>query len=238
MKWTISLLVMSLALNGLSALASETVDTGKVYEKGSNRKNLLFTLKRVETHKGDTAHVTETFTDPEGKEAVRMDGDFKDGKIYNYSIDEFQTGVKGTIVLKDNHAYFTYKEPGKDEKKSDEKVDGVFVVGLSFKNFIKENWDKLLKGDDAEMRFGVPDRLETVGFKFFKNKEAKIDGKDVVIFEMKPTSFVISALVKPLFFFYDKNTGQLLEFVGRTIPKKKEGDSFKDLDAETVYDVR
>lgn len=237
MKTVILLLVTSLLIS--TAQAADIVDTGKVYAKDSHRKDLLFNLKRVETLKdGQTQHVTETFTDPSGKEVVRMDGDFKDGKIYSYTLNQPQTGVKGMIDVKDGHANFSYQEAGKSPKTSDEKLDGVFVIGLSFKNFIKDNWDKLLKGDDAVMRFGVPERQETVGFKFFKDKEMKMDGKDIVVFEMKPTSFVIAAIVKPLFFYYDKNSGNLIEFIGRTIPKEKDGNSFKDLDAETVYDVK
>jgi hypothetical protein len=57
----------------------------------------------------------------------------------------------------------------------------------------------------------------------------------VIVAKMKPTSMIIAALVKPLYFYFDKASGKMVEFRGRVLPKLKDGDKFKDLDAETVY---
>jgi hypothetical protein len=238
-QWVALLVGLLAGLSALNSLADEVVNTGKVYALGSNRKQLLFTLKRTETTNGTHGHVTEIFLDPTGKQAVRMDGEFENGKIYSYTLDENQTGEKGQIDIKGDHAYFQFTTASGKQKKDDEKLGGLFVIGLSFKKFIRDNWDKFLKGDSVDMRFGVPDRLETVGFKMFKDGEAKIDGHDVIVLEMKPTSFVIAAIVKPLYFYYDKNNSDMLVmFKGRTIPKLKDGNDYKDLDAETVYDLK
>jgi hypothetical protein len=52
---------------------------------------------------------------------------------------------------------------------------------------------------------------------------------------MKPTSFIIAGIVDPLIFSIERDTVKLLELKGRTLPKKKVGNKWKDLDAEIVY---
>lgn len=53
---------------------------------------------------------------------------------------------------------------------------------------------------------------------------------------MKPTSFIIAALVDPLVFTFEKKTARLLEMKGRTLPKLRKGEKWKDLDAFITYD--
>jgi hypothetical protein len=54
---------------------------------------------------------------------------------------------------------------------------------------------------------------------------------------MQPTSRLLSALVDPLYFTVEKSPPhRVLQYVGRTTPKKLAGDQWKDLDAVTVFD--
>src|SRR6185437_9200459 len=97
--------------------------------------------------------------------------------------------------------------------------------------FLRANWDALVKGDTLEARFAAMDRLETVGFKFFKSDEQKRDGRDVVIITMKPSSFIIAAIRSPMTFVFDKETKRVLEFRGQILPKR----DGKAQDADLVY---
>jgi hypothetical protein len=101
---------------------------------------------------------------------------------------------------------------------------------------VKENFEALKKGDTIAFRFGVWDRQETVGFEIFKTGTEKIGDLEALVLKMKPSSFLISALVKPIFFKFSlAQPVRLLEQNGRVAPKIKSGDSYKDLDAEVVY---
>jgi hypothetical protein len=54
---------------------------------------------------------------------------------------------------------------------------------------------------------------------------------------MEATSRVIALLVDPLFFTIEKAPShRVLEYEGRTTPKTKSGNKWKDLDAVTVFD--
>ncbi len=84
-------------------------------------------------------------------------------------------------------------------------------------------------------RLAVVDRLETVGFEFFKEKDTELDGKKAVVVKMKPSSFIIAAIVKPLHFYFTTDGATLLQIDGRTTVKKNVNGAYKDLDAITVY---
>ncbi len=55
---------------------------------------------------------------------------------------------------------------------------------------------------------------------------------------MKPNGFLLEKVVKPLIFTVEKAQPHLMLFyIGRTTPRVKKGDSWKYLDAETVFDL-
>ena len=54
---------------------------------------------------------------------------------------------------------------------------------------------------------------------------------------MQASSFIIAQIVDPLFFVVEKAVPhRVLEYEGRTTPKRRDGNKWKDLDARTVYD--
>jgi hypothetical protein len=225
---------LSLVL-GVSAYGAPFVVHSKIYEAGSNHTKPLFEMVREERTDGDQTTIIESFTDLQGNEVFRGETKLQGGKFASYDLQQKQLHESAKILAKDGRIFFEYTQRDGKVKKDDEKWQDSFVLGAFLVRFVKAHWDELLAGKDIDMRFGVPDRRETVGFKIFKEEEKKIDGHDVIVAKMKPTSVIIAALVKPLYFYFDKASGKLLEFRGRVLPKQKDGDHFKDLDAETVY---
>jgi hypothetical protein len=228
----------------LRSLASETsapsstqhaVIHSKIYEAGSNRTKLLYEMVREEKTDGNQTSITESFKDTQGNEVFRSETKLLDGKFVSYDLQQKQLHDSAKIEAKNGKLFFEYTDHEGKVKRSDEDWRDNFVVGATLYRYVKAHWNELLSGKDIDMRFGVPERRETVGFKIFKDGEANIDGHDVIVAKMKPTSMIIAALVKPLYFYFDKASGKMVEFRGRVLPKLKDGDKFKDLDAETVY---
>lgn len=207
----------------------------KIYEAGSNRTKLLFEMTREEKTEGNQTAITESFTDLQGHEVFRTETKLQDGKFVSYDLQQKQLHESAKIEAKNGKLSFEYTDHDGKVKKDEESWRDNFVVGATLFRYVKAHQSDLLAGKDIDMRFGVPERRETVEFKIFKDEEKKIDGRDVIIAKMKPTSVIIAALVNPLYFYFDKASGRLIEFRGRILPKLKEGDHYKDLDAETVY---
>jgi hypothetical protein len=103
--------------------------------------------------------------------------------------------------------------------------------------FLMSHYDALFRGGEIRCRYLVIPRLETVGFKFKKDSESTWEGRPVMIVRMEATSPIIRTLIEPVFFTMKKDAPhRVLEYVGRTTPKMKVGNKWKDLDAVTVFD--
>lgn len=208
--------------------------TGQMYEQGTQKQKLLFNLKRTEEEKGAILSAKIVFTSPEGREVVTEELIMQNGKVSKYVIHHHQLGEKRELEVKDKKIVFKNELGGKIETDEEDLTDNL-VVGPSLVSYLKEHWADLLKGNEISVRYAALDRKETVGFNLFKIEEGKKDGRDVMVVKMKPSSFIIAALVKPLIFIFDKPTGNLVEIRGRTLPKQKVGNGWKDLDTDGVY---
>lgn len=229
-------LLLPVLLLSLSPPAFAVPLTGTVFEQGSAHKNALFAWQRVE--EGDPAHLTvvQTYRAPDGKPAVVEKATLENGKIRQYTIDQRQTDEQGVMIVRDGKVHFEYTKDGKTRTADEDEPENLVVTG-TVTDWVAAHAEPLLKGETLHVRFGVLDRRETVGFKFFKIDEGKRDGKDTVTIKMKPTSFVIAAIVDPLLFIYEKDGGKIriAEIQGRTMPKRNVNGKWKDLDADTVY---
>lgn len=235
MKMSALAVVLGLVVGAQSAQA-ELRFNAKIFEEGSDKKNLLFTYKSELEKKGDTSVITNTYSEPGGAVVAIETTEYgKDGAIKSYKMSQKQLGAEGAVTVADGKAKFTYSRDGKD-KSDEEGVGGDFIAGPRIPDDIKANWDKLMKGEKISRRLAVLDRQETVGFEFAKFKDSEINGQKAVIIRMKPSSFVISQLVDPLMFYFSADGQKLLELRGRTQVKRKDGSKYKDLDGETVFD--
>jgi hypothetical protein len=209
--------------------------SGVVYEQGSNKQKVIYNfVGKITKDDGKQQTVHAVYTDPEGKEAVTDDIIMEGSNIVRDEIHQLQTNQSGIMEVKDGRIYFTKTVDGKSSTK-DEKLKDTFVVSGNFQKFIKDHWQPIADGKTVSFRYGVWDRQETVGFEIFKIGAEKFDGKDAVILKMKPSSFIIAALVNPIIFEYAADGSHLLAMNGRVPMKKKSGNSWKDLDAEVIY---
>lgn len=209
--------------------------SGILYEQNSGKKKQLFTMtaEPVKAEAGKEA-AQVIFKDTEGNVALEQNLVFENGKIVRDETLQKQTNQVGLIEVKDGKVFFTKTSDGKTSTK-EEKLDDTFVTSGNFQRYVKDNWEKIAKGETLSFRFGVWDRQETVGFKIFKTGDEKQGDKTLTVLKMKPSSFIIAAIVSPLIFKFEADGSRLSEMNGRVTPKQKVGDKFKDLDAEVVY---
>lgn len=214
--------------------AARALDSGVVYETNSSRQKVLFTYEKERSEKDGSENVHALYKDPSGQVVWEERSQLRGSQIVKVEIDQKQTGQKGLVEVKDGQIFFTKTEDGKASTK-EEKLASTFVMGANFQKFIRDNWETISQGKTLSFRFGVWDRQETVGFEIFKIGDATIGEQKAVELKMKPSSFLIAALVKPIHFIYAADGSRLLIRRGRVEPKRKDGSSYKDLDAEMVY---
>jgi hypothetical protein len=207
--------------------------TGDVYQLGDLKKP-LFRLERTEEGKPEKLTTRGKFTSLDGKPVVNEEAILENGSLRLYKQDHLQLAESGTVEVKDGKVLFQYTRNGKTENASEKATDNL-IVGPNTMEFLHKHWTGILAGETVHARFAVPDRLETVGFKFFKTAELDKDGKTTVTVRMKASSIVIAALIDPLDFQIDKATLRLNALKGRTLPKLLVKGSWKDLDAQIFY---
>ena len=228
---TASFLLVSLLMVSIASWADYKAD---VFEQGSGKSKKLYTFEHKSTPTEGGESTVAVFKDLEGnvvfEEKVTLNG----ADLVKSEISQNQIKQSALVEVKDGKVFFSKTVDGKT-KTSDEKLGKTFVMSGNFQKFIQKNWADLSAGKTVDFRYGVWDRQETVGFGLTKTGEEDIGGQKAVVLRMKPSSFIIAALVKPVIFKYAADGSRLLEMNGRVAPKKKAGDSFKDLDAEVVY---
>lgn len=196
--------------------------------------NLLFTFKRTATQKGNTIVSRSLFTDPKGKVLVEEITTYKNNELIRVELTKHQKNEKGSLEVSDGKVLFSWSEEGETDT-DDEELEAPLLVGDLVTPFIRTNWKRLLKGETLDVRFAALQRKETIGFSFKKEKEITLNGQKVVVIEMKPSSFIIAALVDPLHFTFPSDGGALVEYKGRTSPYKEVDGKLKDLDAYIQY---
>lgn len=217
------------------AAASTGGFKGKLYDRKNREAAPIYLWAHDVKEEGASRQITNTFTAPDGKPVAVETAEFTAGRLQKYEQKQLQLNATGKIEVKDGKVNFTYEKDGQT-KTASEKLKDNFVVGPSLVGYVEGQWAKIIKGDDVDVRLGVVDRRETVGFTFRKVKETDYHGQKAVVVKMKPTSFVIAALVDPLLFTFTADGTRVLELDGRTIPKRADGGKFKDLDVITVYE--
>ena len=209
---------------------------GRGYLLDSEPKDLLFRLERKLAE--DQRSAQAVFTDLNGKELVRETTGFNDRmEVITYEVIQHQTGDRGKIEVAGDRLRFTKVSGGKTHIE-EEKLVSNWVVGPSLVPLLVMRWSEIEQGIKIPVRLALWDRQETVGFELFKDRiERGEDGKERLIVKMKPSNFIISALVNPIYFGFGKD-GRSLDWVrGRVLPKRQVGSKLKDLDAELIYDV-
>jgi hypothetical protein len=179
----------------------------------------------------DTGKAVRTYSKPDGDVIAIEEVTYENGKLKSMKLDHKQLNASGSMIVENGKLKFEYTANGKT-KTDEEAFDPTTTVADQIYPTIHKNWDKLMAGETIEIRLPVLDRRETVGFKILKEKSDTFQGRPVEIIKMKPTSFIIAAVVDPLL-FYIEPTGdrRTLEVKGRTLPKIQKEGKWKDFDA-------
>lgn len=229
---------------GLLALSSAWADpyTAKLYELNSNRAKVLFKLVRTEEKKDNTLKATVKFTLPDAPAnaapEVTEEIWFENGNLRRYLIHSQRPPAEGSLEVRDGKVWFKYDRVGDKPKSDDEDMVDNLVIGPTIVAYLQrpEVFEKLKKDEDVKVRFASVERNETVGFTFSRSKVYPEGGRDLMEVKMKASSFIIAAIVDPLYFTFDAATKKILWIKGRTLPKQLVDGKWKDLDAELVYD--
>jgi hypothetical protein len=220
---------------------------GRIFAQDPGPRKLLFESERKGDRTGATVHITCDYTGTDGSLVARDRILYEAGRLVSYEEEELQKAEKGNATIRPDpkhpgkwRIYFEYTVGQGSAAKTtsaSEAMETDTLVDDMLLGFIQSHWDTLDQGSAAKFRYIVLSRKETVGFKLVKESESKWQGMPVVRIRMEPTSIIIARLVDPLIFVVEKHgTHRIMEYIGRTTPRIKAGNKWKELDAITVFD--
>ena len=229
------LLPATLTLTSAPAKADDRL--GKIYEIGKTDQPPLFIQK---THKEPINGMIEhhsSIADADGKEVMREEANYKDTTLLYNHVMQLQTKESFQVENKDGRLYFKTFEIQADgsekvKKESDQRLPESFIMGPISEVVIISKWDELVDGKTVTAHFGVLEMQDTVRFDFTK---ISFDGKTLVV-KMKPTSFFISLLVKPIELRFDAATKKIIRYIGRTPLKRMIKGKLEPFDGEIIYE--
>ncbi|WP_413581466.1 hypothetical protein [Bdellovibrio sp. HCB288] len=216
-------------------LSAQQKVAAELFDLKSDRKQKLYDLNLEITPQGAETRMHGEFRDTQGKVVVVEKGAAAGDKFVSYEIVRSQTGEKGRITLEGDKIKFEYEGSDGKTKTSEEKSKGILLSTANFAPFVLSHWEEFQKGSSISVRYAVWDRLETVGFTLKKVGETEVAGEKLMELQMKPTSFVIAALVDPVHFWYSDKDRTLRVLKGRVPVKQMKNGKWSDLDAEVVY---
>lgn len=199
--------------------------------KDLNNTNILANYQRVKTNSGPNSYLVKTeYLSLSGQALVTESGEFTDGRITKYEISQNQLKKSGKIIFNSDVVIFEMKD-GAKIKSNTETRKGIVLAPLSLVPYIESEIQKLKNNETLAVRIAVWDRLETVGMDLNIVSDSPFSKEsNTVAIRMKPSNFIISKLVNPLFFKYDESKKVITMMRGRLPIKKQSGNDFEDLD--------
>jgi hypothetical protein len=219
--------------------------TGTVYEIGSQHKKILFHFERTATRTGSTVQVQRRFTAPGGSLAAVESVLYVSNCLVAYHMKEFQANLTGTVEIEPDLArpgqkqiVVGYGKGPLPEQGDLQTLKPDTLVDDNLYPFMLAHWDDLMRDEAVKFRFVSIEWRRTFNFQLVKIGEAVVDGNACELISMKPTGFMLEKMVNPLIFTVEKAAPHMmLSYIGRTTPRVKKDDSWKYLDAETVFDL-
>jgi hypothetical protein len=226
--------VLALLLLASAAARAENY-TATLYEQGSQRAKTLYTMTSAETMAGGAlASVRRVYTAVDGKEAALEEATFEAGRLKTFRLDLTQAGEQGRMEVSGGKLVFSYTAHGKTETASEDAAADL-TVPATVVPFLHARWDELAAGKKVTARLAALERRETVGFQWTVEEQTTVEGRPAMVVVMKPSSFIIAALVKPIRMTFDKESRRLLEYWGRTPPKRQVDGKWEPLDIDAVF---
>ncbi len=243
MKHAFFLLALCVAsLNPLAILAMENTKGTIYYPEDSALTP--FSYQYEKTLVGAKTVGKTKYFDDKGQVVVEEETHYEDGKFRLYKQEMRQTDEGGTIEIKGNKIVYDFRSGAKTYKEETDLEERIMVPDMVVDTY-RESWDELMKDESVYVRFLLLERQESIGFKFFKERDLEYAGKPAVELILKPSSFIIAALAPKIRLIVEKNPphrlfemrGRLPVRVAKKNPPTKRGD-WRAIDGRLVMEYK
>jgi|GEM_PF-2896492 len=218
---TSTFLLALLSISNWSGAASPHItEQGDGYPRDSKNSPIWFRYERSENQLSPEITEYETrFSDPAKSEHIYVQEKFSlknSSQIFSYHYLQFQNHDEGWIEEKPgNKIQFRFKAHGEKEESTLRDRPEKLYLPAFITSIVGLKWEQLLRGESYAFNLAVPDRMDYYGFKVFLAETRLTSQGKRYFFKIKPSSFIVAAVVNPLFLIYDESR-KLRRAMGRT----------------------
>lgn len=149
-----------------------------------------------------------TYLDPDGRTIGRLESDYRRSAFApDYSFLDLRTGKRESARNEGASIVLRY---GDQEKRYPVSRDEIVVLGQGMHQFVRANLERLAK-ETVSVRFGIPSRLDTYGFRI---RPIGRPSQGVVRLRIESDSWLIRTLAPHLEVDYELSTRRLLRYEG------------------------
>jgi hypothetical protein len=211
--------------------SGETVYFGTVFPLRAGAAEPSFVYERRVAERDGAVVSTHVTRDPSGVIALAESATHSpDYALAEYTVHANQLGQSGTVRVDGDTITFRLVDAS-GTRTSVERRTGAVVTGPTLVGYVVRHLDALREDKTVSVRMAVLDRLETLGF----DLRAVPSNPGETRVRMKASSFLVAAVVDPVYFTFETATGKLLRLEGRVPPKVRAGDRWADFDARVEY---
>jgi len=100
------------------------------------------------------------------------------------------------------------------------------VVDAGFNNFIQTFWDSLQTGTKLSVNFAVPSKLDTYGFRVYRDGATTVNGRPAVRVKCDIDNFIIRLFLDPITLTYDEEAKRLVSYEGISNISNEKGENY------------
>ena len=216
---------------GLAGLASGPAAADLSYEEGVARdpdSNVVLyreqhLVRRVD---GAPSERLVVYRCPDGTAFARKRVDYRDSRqAPAFTFEDARDGY-GEGLRRRGQAARVWVREGRDqtERSAPLAAANLLVADAGFDEFIRRQWQPLLAGESVALRFALPARLESLGFRLKRVGSAQVAGETAELFRLK-LGGLLGWVAPHIDVAYGRESRRLLRFEGLSNLRDDDGDS-------------
>jgi len=218
------LLVLAL-LAAAPAQAALTFEEGQARDPGSNQ--LMYLEQHlIRREQGRPAERLVMYRCTDGTAFARKRVDYSDSaQAPEFTLEDARLGY-GEGLRRSRGNETVWMRPGRGEAERSAPVNGAtaLVADAGFDEFIRGNWQVLVSGQSVPLRFAVPSRLQTLGFRVDRQGSLELDGEPAERFRLR-LGGVLGWIAPHIDVAYGRDSQRLLRFEGLSNLRSDDGKS-------------